>query len=109
MRFAALPVADQQRQRAMFSMLDADSQHAWLLGPSSGAWIASILPLFAYMPAAERAPTLAMLQALPVEAHAPLLQLAQRLPEQQREALRRDLLATAAPERLRLLQLRLVQ
>ena len=108
-RFAALPIAEQQRQRALFSTLDAASQRAWLLGPSSGGWIARVLPLFAYLPDAERAPTLAMLQSLPVRAHAPLLQLAQRLPEQQRETLRRELLATPAAARLPWLQQRLEQ
>lgn len=107
--FAALPAAEQQSRRMQFAALDADSKRSWLLGPSSGGWIASVLPLFAYMPDGERAPTLAMLQALPLEAHTPLLQLAQRLPEQQRETLRRDLLATAAPARLQLLQRRLAQ
>ena len=108
-RFAALPIPEQQRQRALFATLDAASQHAWLLGPSSGGWIASVLPLFAYLPDAERAPTLSMLQSLPLEAHAPLLQLAQRLPEQQRETLRRNLLVTPAAARLQLLQQRLAQ
>ena len=109
LHFAALPAAEQQSRRMQFAALDADSQRSWLLGPTSGGWIASVLPLFAYTPDAERAPTLAMLEALPVEAHAPLLQLAQRLPEKQRETLRRDLLATAADARLRFLQQRLAQ
>jgi hypothetical protein len=109
LRFSALPAAEQQSRRAQFAALDADSQRSWLLGPTSGGWIASVLPLFAYTPDGERAPTLAMLLALPVEAHAPLLQLAQRLPEKQRESLRRDLLATAAAARLRFLQQRLAQ
>jgi hypothetical protein len=109
LRFTALPATEQQSRRMQFAALDADSQRSWLLGPTSGGWIASVLPLFAYMPDGERAPTLAMLQALPLEAHTPLLQLAQRLPEQQRETLRRDLLATAAPVRLQLLQRRLAQ
>lgn len=108
-RFTALSASEQQSRRLQFTALDTDSQRSWLLGPTNGAWIASVLPLFAYTPDAERAPTLAMLQALPVEAHALLLQLALRLPEQQRETLRRDLLATAASARLRLVQQRLAQ
>jgi hypothetical protein len=107
--FDALPVLEQQRRRAMFAALDADSQHGWLLGPTSGGWIASVSSLFAYLPAGERTATLAMLQTLPVDAHAPLLELARRLPEAQRESLRRELLSTAAPARLQLLLRRLEQ
>ena len=61
------------------------------------------------MPAAQREPLLALLRTMTPAERNDLAVLAQRVPPQQRDALRRGLLATNAGNRTAWLQLRLEQ
>lgn len=66
-------------------------------------------PLLAQVPAAQRAPLLALLRTLSAAERNALAMLAQRTAPQQRDALRRGLLATPAADRAAWLQRRLEQ
>lgn len=108
-RFSALPAAEQATLRARFAALGGSERHGWLLGPELGADYPALHPLLMQVPAAEREPLLAVLRGLGVEARANLIVLAQRTAPQQRDALRRGLLAAPALERGAWLQARLRQ
>jgi len=108
-QFTALPAAQQASMRARFAALDANRQHDWLLGPSTGAWIEQARTAFAYVPDGERDATLRMLQALPADARTQLFALARRLPDDQRERLRKQLLGTDPARRETLLLQRMSQ
>lgn len=108
-RFAALPAAQQATMRARFAMQDANRQLDWLSGPSTGEWIGQARALFAFVPDGERDATLRMLQALPADTRGQLFTLARRLPDDQRERLRKQLLATDPAQRAALLRQRMSQ
>ena len=105
-KFAALPAAQQATLRAKFAVLDPDRQRAWLLGPSTGGWIAQARELFAYVPANERDATLEMLRALSADQRAQLFALARPLPEPRREQLRQQLLRADPVQRAAMLNAR---
>ena len=107
--FALLPDQEQQELRARFAALDRSNQHGWLLGPALGADYPKLQPLLAQLPEAEHAPLLAALQAMDAGERADLAVLAHRVPPQERDALRRALLSTAADHRGAWLRLRLEQ
>ena len=98
-RFAALSPEQQEALRAQFAGLDADAQHAWLLGPSTGSWIGQARTLFAYVPDDQRDASLRMLETLSPPARAVLFERAGKLPDAQREQLRRQLLDTDPAQR----------
>ncbi|MFC7301751.1 DUF3106 domain-containing protein [Cognatiluteimonas weifangensis] len=105
--FAALPPAQQQALRAHYALLDAGTRHGWLLGPTLGAAYPRLQPLLLQVPAAQRAPLLAVLRTLtPAELDA-LAILAQRIAPPQRDALRRELISTSAANRAAWLRARL--
>ena len=106
-RVAALPEAERQVLRAAFDALPADERQEWWLGPRLGADFAGLRPLFAFVPEGERPPLLALLRTLSAQARADLAVLAQRLPAEQREALRRDLVAATPARREALIRERL--
>ena len=74
-----------------------------------GAEWAGLEPLLMQVPASERKPLLAVLQAMPPAQVRDLAILSQRTPPQGREALRSGLIRTAAAERAAWLQARLRQ
>jgi hypothetical protein len=107
--FALLPEPEQQALHARFAELDRSSQRGWLLGPALGADYPKLQPLLAQLPEAEHAPLLAVLHAMDAAGRADLAVLAQRVPPQERSALRRALLSTAADNRGAWLRMRLEQ
>ena len=107
--FAALSLPEQQALRARFAALDTSSQRGWLLGPDLGADYPRLQPLLAQLPARQRAPLLETLRGMSAAERADLAVLAQRVPPQERDALRRMLLSTAAGNRSAWLRMRLEQ
>ena len=105
----ALPDAGRGQWRERFDALPPDQRQPWWLGPALGQWFSPVQPLFAYVPAAEREPLLAMLRALPAAARDDLATLARRLPAAERERLRRELLDAAPDQREALVRERLAQ
>lgn len=105
-RLAALAPAQQQALRDGFEKLPADQRQDWWLGPEIGRGFAQLRPLFAFVPEDERTALLALLRDLSPEARADLALLARRLPANQRESLRRDLVAAAPAEREALIRAR---
>lgn len=97
--YAALPVQEQLDLRARFAQLDGSERHGWLLGPVLGADWASLAPLLMHVPQAQRMALLEALRGLGAQQRADLGVLAQRTPPQDRERLRRELLATPAARR----------
>ena len=91
--------ASQARLRADFAALDAMERRGWLLGPALGADFFALQPLLGFVPEDEREPLLAALRALAPEQRALLGEMARRTPPAGREALRRELLATAPASR----------
>lgn len=98
-RFATLPADEQASLRARWDALDDYERRGWALGPTLGAAWPKLHALLAQVPEDQRAALLPMLQSLPPQAIADLSVLAQRTPPQDRDALRRALLATPAPAR----------
>ena len=107
--FAALPAPEQQALRQRFAALDRSERRGWMLGPILGADYVRLQPLLAQVPADEREPLLALLRAMTPAERGDLALLAQRSAPQQRDALRRGLLATSAGNRRAWLQARLAQ
>lgn len=105
--FAALPPARQQALRARYAQLDASARHGWLLGPALGAAYPRLQPLLLQVPAAQRAPLLAVLRTLTPAELEDLAILAQRTAPPQRDALRRELISTSVANRAAWLQARL--
>ncbi len=105
-RWAQLAPEQQQALRDGFDALSADRRQDWWLGPDIGAGFAQLRPLFAFVPEGERTQLLAMLRELSPEARADLALLARRLPANQRESLRRDLMAAPVGEREALIRAR---
>jgi hypothetical protein len=106
-RVAALPEAERQVLRAAFDALPSDERQEWWLGPRLGADFAGLRPLFAFVPEGERPPLLALLRTLSPQARANLAELAKRLPADQREVLRRELVAATPADREALIRDRL--
>lgn len=104
--FAALPADEQQALRARYQALDESERRGWRLGPALGADYAALHALFAQVPEAQREPLLAVLRTLTPGERADLAVLAQRTPPQARDALRRELLSTAAEQRVHWLRRR---
>jgi hypothetical protein len=98
-RFATLPPAEQQALRSRYSELDAIERRGWALGPTLGADYPQLHPLLAQVPVDEQASLLVTLHAMGAGERADLAVLAQRTPPQERYALRRELLSTAASQR----------
>ena len=90
-----------------FAQLPAGDRRGWLLGPRLGLAWPRLQPLLMQVPADEREPLLAALHTLSPLQLDDLATLAQRTPPQERDALRRGLLATAQPDRTAWLQERL--
>lgn len=107
--FAALPESERRLLHERFDALDRSEQRGWMLGPVLGADYVRLQPLLAQVPAQEREPLLALLQAMTPAERSDLAVLAQRVAPQQRDALRRGLLATNAGNRAAWLRLRLEQ
>lgn len=106
-RVARLPEAERRTLRAAFDALPSDQREDWWLGPRIGADFTGVRPLFAFAPEHERAPLLALLRTLSPQARANLALLARRLPAEQRDALRRELVAAAPADREALIRDRL--
>ena len=107
--FAALSESERRSLHERFATLDRSEQRGWMLGPTLGADYMHLQPLLAQVPAAQREPLLALLRTMTPAERSDLAVLAQRVAPQQRDALRRDLLATNAGNRAAWLQLRLEQ
>ncbi|PNS08534.1 hypothetical protein [Solilutibacter silvestris] len=97
--FAALPAAEQTRFRGEFAQLDHSEQRGWLLGPDAGALWPQLSPLFSYVPEDERAPLLGILHEMNADELQALGRIAWRTPPEQRDALRKELIA-ASPANL---------
>lgn len=98
-RLLALPPAQVANLRQAFDALPSDQRQDWWLGPGIGAGFAQLRPLFAFVPEQERSVLLEILRGLGPEARADLALLALRLPANQRESLRRELVAAPAGDR----------
>ncbi len=107
--FVALPVDRQRQLREQFDALDGRERHGWLLGPVLGAEYPRLQPLLAFVAADERKQLLDMLRAMTPAERNDLAMLAQRTPPEARDALRRELLSTALPNRSEWLRQRLDQ
>jgi hypothetical protein len=107
--FAVLPESERRSLHERFAALDRSEQRGWMLGPTLGADYTHLQPLLAQVPAAQREPLLALLRTMTPAERSDLAILAQRVAPQQRDALRRDLLATNPGNRAAWLQLRLGQ
>ena len=107
--FAALSESDRRLLHERYAALDRSEQRGWMLGPALGADYMHLQPLLAQVPAAQREPLLAVLRLMTPGERSDLAVLTQRVAPQQRDALRRDLLATNAGNRAAWLQLRLDQ
>ena len=108
-RIAALSPEQGRALREAFEALPSDQRQDWWLGPDIGADFARLRPLFAYTPENERPGLLALLRALSPAARTDLALLARRLPANERELLRRDLLAATPETREALIRQRLGQ
>ncbi|MBB1061308.1 DUF3106 domain-containing protein [Marilutibacter spongiae] len=97
--FAARPVDEREALRARFQALDTSVQRGWLLGPVLGADYWRLHGLLAQVPGDQRAPLLEVLAAMTAAQRAQLYVLVQRTPPQDRDALRRELVATPAGRR----------
>ncbi len=97
--FAARPVEEREALRARFQALDTSVQRGWLLGPVLGADYWRLHGLLAQVPVDQRAPLLEVLAAMTAAQRAQLYVLVQRTAPQDRDALRRELLATPAGRR----------
>jgi hypothetical protein len=104
---AALSPTQAASLRAAFDALPPDERQDWWLGPGIGAGFAQLRPLFAFVPQDERPELLQMLRDLSPAAREDLALLATRLPANERESLRRELLAAPATERQAILERRL--
>lgn len=91
--------SERARTRARFAALDAMERNGWMLGPSLGADYVALQPLVGFVAEGERAPMLAVLRALTAEQRQRLGDLSRRTPPAEREALRRELLATPPAQR----------
>jgi hypothetical protein len=107
--FAASSENERRLLHERYAALDRSEQRGWMLGPALGANYMHLQPLLAQVPAAQREPLLAVLRVMTPAERSDLAVLAQRVAPQQRNALRRDLLATNAGNRAAWLQLRLEQ
>jgi hypothetical protein len=105
--FTALAPEQQQELRMAFSALPDEERRGWLLGPRLGQAWPRLQPLLMQVPAAQREPLLAALHELSALQLDDLATLAQRTPPQERDALRRELLSTAAANRTAWLRERL--
>ena len=105
-RLASMSPEQRQALRDAFEALPPDQRQDWWLGPEIGAGFAQLRPLFAFVPEGERTALLALLRTLSPEARADLALLARRLPANQRESLRRDLMAAPPAEREALIRTR---
>ncbi|UNK56127.1 hypothetical protein MNQ95_08005 [Pseudoxanthomonas daejeonensis] len=85
--------------RTRFASLDAMERNGWMLGPALGADYAALQPLLGFVGEGEREPLLAALRAMTPEQRRQLGDLSRRTPPAEREALRRELLATPPPQR----------
>jgi len=107
--FAALPADRQHQLRMQFAQCDATGRHGWLLGPALGADFEALQPLLLTVPPPERLPLLDALRGLAPAERADLAVLAQRTAPQERDALRRGLISTAAGNRGAWLQAQLAR
>ncbi len=98
-RVRALVPTQAQALRDAFETLPSDQRQDWWLGPGIGAGFAQLRPLFAFVPESERMVLLEILRGLGPAARADLALLALRLPANERESLRRELVAAPAAER----------
>lgn len=98
-RFDTLLPQQQQALRLQFAQLSHAERRGWLLGPTLGAAWPRLEPLLMQVPAAQRQPLLAALHGLSPLQLDDLATLAQRTPPQDRDALRRELLASAPGDR----------
>lgn len=98
-RWQQLAPDQQQAWRARFDAQDQSAQRGWLLGPVLGADYPRLQPLLAQVAPAEQAPLLVVLRELTPVQRADLAVLVQRTPPQDRPALRRELVSTAAGQR----------
>ena len=103
---AAMTPEQRRSLRDGFEGLPPDQRQDWWLGPGIGAGFAQLRPLFAFVPEGERTALLALLRSLSPEARADLALLARRLPANQRESLRRDLMAAPPADREALIRAR---
>lgn len=90
-----------------FSALPYEERRGWLLGPRLGQAWPRLQSLLMQVPAVQREPLLAVLYELSALQLDDLATLAQRTPPQERDALRRELLSTAAANRTAWLRERL--
>ncbi|CAA9355504.1 MAG: hypothetical protein AVDCRST_MAG71-3047 [uncultured Lysobacter sp.] len=97
--FAAFAPGQQQELRARFAAVDLGTARGWRLGPALGADYAALQPLLAQVPVDEHEALLRVLRAMTPPQRQDLAVLVQRTPPQERGALRRELVSTAASSR----------
>jgi hypothetical protein len=97
--FERLDESQRQALRARFDSLDGSLRRGWRLGPALGADYPALQPLLAQVPEAGHEPLLRVLRAMAPQQRADLAALVQRTPPQERDALRRELVSTAASNR----------
>lgn len=97
--FAGFAPERQRDLRLRFDQLDASVRRGWRLGPALGLDYPLLQPLLAQVPADEREPLLRTLRAMTPVQRVDLAALVQRTPPAGRDALRRELISTAAPQR----------
>lgn len=97
--FAALDVQQQLEARERYDALDEHQRRGWLLGPELGADWEALQGLLMHVPTDQREPLLEALRGMSRQQRDDLGVLAQRTPPQERDALRKGLLATPAARR----------
>ena len=105
--FAALPAEERAKALEEFRALPPEQQYGWRLGPMLGASYPGLHDLVAQLPAHQREPLLAVLRGLSAGDRDTLARLAASTPPEQRQALREDLLALPAHQRVGWLRRRL--
>lgn len=98
-RVATLPPGERDALYRRFQQQDRLFRDGWRLGPQLGAQYPRLHPLLGYVPAAQRAPLLALLHQLDADQLAQLGLIVQRTPPQEQAELRTQLLALDAPAR----------
>ena len=98
-RYAQLSAQQRQALRTRFDAQSSDARVGWWLGPQLGRDWPRLAALFAFVDASEREPLLRLLRESTADDIDALARLAQGTPPEQREALRRELLAQPAAQR----------
>lgn len=100
---AALPIEQQQAQRATFAALEPEVQRDWAQGPRLGRQLPGLRPLLVHLPAGQQAELIAALDALDAKVRDALAARLSTMGTAERAALRGRVLAVAPEQRPALL------